>query len=218
MATWDHAQSAVALVDVGKLELADDHAAAHLVVGISVVLRAIKVAAGRAVEDQALGSLAAAEHEGRVVHFPAAAKERVEIGDELFVRQESAEGQAVGFFPFEHPREHAAPPALERVAAAGIVIAVFAALVFIGVKGLVERIDFGRGEEVGDLQEALEVEEEFLRVIHLIIRLRVVHRVVADFAPGRFNVKDVIGVVRDRKVMRATGQVAGAMPLEAGVD
>ena len=77
-----------------------------------------------------------------MVHLPAAAKERVEIGDELFVRQQGAEGQAVGFFPFEHPREHAAPPARERVAAAGIVIAVFAALVFIGVKGRVECIDF----------------------------------------------------------------------------
>ena len=155
VAARDHAQPTVPLIDIGELELADDHAAAHLVVGIRVVLRAIEVAAGRAVEDQALGTLAAAEHKGRVVHLPAAAKERVEIGDELFVRQQGAEGQAVGFFPFEHPREHAAPPACERVAAAGIVIAVFAALVLIGVKGRVERIDFGRGEEVGDLQEAL---------------------------------------------------------------
>ena len=71
------------------------------------------------------------------------------------MRQEGAEGQAVRFFPFEHPREDAAPPALERGAAAGIVIAVFTALVLIGIKGRVERIDLSRGEEIGDLQEAL---------------------------------------------------------------
>ena len=53
--------------------------------------------------------------------------------------------------PFEHAVEDAAAMlGLEGLAVAGVVVAVFAALVFVGVEGVVEGFDFCWGEEVGD--------------------------------------------------------------------
>ena len=68
--------------------------------------------------------------------------------------------------PGEHAGKDAPAPACERFAVAGVVVAVFAALVLVGVEGGVEGSDFFGGEEVGDLEKALEVEEEFFGVVH----------------------------------------------------
>ena len=91
-------KAAVSLIDVGELELADDHPAAHDAIGILIMLRSVKDAARRAVHDQSFGALTAGQHKGRMVHFQPRPKS-VQIGNELLVHQEVAKGLAVRRIP-----------------------------------------------------------------------------------------------------------------------
>ena len=162
-----HTHAAIALVDMGELELADDHAAAHLAVAIDVVLGVGEVTGGGPVDDEALRALAAGEHEGGVIHLPAPTEEGVQVGDQFGVGQQIAEGLAVRRLPREHAGEDAASLRTVRVAV-GVVVGVLAPLVPVGVEGFVEGEDLVRGEETLDLQKTLQVKKKLLSVVHIV--------------------------------------------------
>ena len=89
-----------------------------------------------------------------MVELPAAPVQGVEIGQELAVRQQVAEGLAMGLRPSEHAGENTALGRSSHVAA-GVADWVFAALVPVGVESVVECFDLALREELADDDEAL---------------------------------------------------------------
>ena len=82
------------------------------------------------------------------------------------MREQVAEGLAMGLLIGEHAGEDAALMQPSHVAT-GVADWVFAVLVPVGVKSVVERFDFALREELADDDEALQVEEKFFSVVHV---------------------------------------------------
>ena len=165
MAARNDTEAAVAGILVVQSVLDDEQAAAHLAVGVRVEAGAVEEDVGGAVDAQAFDPLGTGNHERLVVELPAASVQGVEVGQELAVREQVAEWLAMGLLIGEHAGEDAALMQPSHVAA-GIADWVFAPLVPVGVKSVVERFDLARREELADDDEALQVEEEFFRVVH----------------------------------------------------
>jgi len=164
MGPWDDREPAVPGVYIVQLEGDDDHAAGHAIVRVRVSVDLEWIASCAAVERQARAALAAAEHERRVIHLPAGPHHRVEVGNNLRVAEQVAEGLTVRLWPFEHAPEHltalslvvegrhavrVVPIPLQRP-----VVLVVLRQVLVGVEGGVEGLELARREHVldGDLR------------------------------------------------------------------
>jgi hypothetical protein len=117
--------------------------------------------AGGAVNAKPFGALAPREHEGGMIHLPAAAQEGVEVGDDFPMGEEIPKGLAVRFVPGEHSCEHPATYGAVKIPVR-VMVRVVDATIPVGIEGFVERLYFGLGEKIGDLEVAVEVEKEKL--------------------------------------------------------
>eukprot|EP01045_Picozoa_sp_COSAG04_P029726 COSAG04_NODE_4959_length_1805_cov_1.365182_2_plen_144_part_00 len=110
-------KAAVPPGDVRQLEGAYEHAAAHLAVPVDVVRPVSEEVLRRAVDghptaESPCEARLCREHHRRVVHPPPSAEQGVQVGDQLPVGEQVAEGLAQRLRPLQHAVELVDSPPL----------------------------------------------------------------------------------------------------------
>ncbi len=157
------AEAARSGVHVRQGELTNNQAGPHASVVVMVVARSIESRVTGTVDLEPFAALFGDQHVDAVVELPAAAEQGVQIGNDLRMGQEIAEGPAPGLRPGQHALvvpegrlrtlEGPVPPVPAQV----VWPIVGSQPVRIGVERLVHRPYFVPGQETPDMKESLQV-------------------------------------------------------------
>ena len=164
----NYGQPAVFRIHVGQVELADDQAAPHASVVVHVVGGPGEHPRAVSVEWRALGARLRGEHVDIVVQFPSPAHHGIEIGNQLRVGEQAAEGLAPGLIPGQHTLvvDVLRVGSRQRGAVQRTARSVLAGPVGMGVQGVVQRSHFIGRKQVAHHEKPLQVIEVFLALAH----------------------------------------------------